>query len=295
MLLSIGMPVFNDKAFLPAALDSLLNQSFRNFELIISDDQSSDGSADICQQYAVRDSRIRYIRQSKNIGISVNMKFLLNEAKGKYFMWAANDDYWHPDFIQELVTGLEENPNRIAAFSPYVYVDEASEIIPPGNLRSFDYSAASPYERIQKLTKLYDDAFGYGIFVRDRILDVPFPKWIWPNNRCAYNNIYPSLFFYLTRGDFFLGGSKPLWFNRIKNNPHHSIPYYGHLIPQYWAYVIRKINLAIWCWLSVRKAGATSGLQIKILPLLFRRLAEDCWVELRVQVERYRAGTVKLF
>src|SRR5690349_8401620 len=129
MVLSIGMPVFNDKAFLPAALDSLLNQSFKNFELIISDDQSTDGSAEICKNYATRDRRIKYIRQPANIGISANMKFLLTASTGKYFMWAANDDYWHPDFIAELLKGLEKDPNTIAAFCPYLYVNEAAEII----------------------------------------------------------------------------------------------------------------------------------------------------------------------
>ncbi len=295
MLLSIGMPVFNDAAFLPPALDSLLNQSFKNFELIISDDQSTDGSADICKAYALRDNRIKYIRQSKNIGISANMKFLLNESVGKYFMWAANDDVWDLDFILELVNALERSQTAIVAFCPYVLIDESAELIQPATVRSFDYSAEPAYERIRNLTKLYDDGFGYGIFVRERILEVEFPRWVWPNHKCAYNNIYPSLFFYLTKGDFLLVGSKPLWFNRIKNNPHHSIPYTGHLIPCYMAFVIRKINLALWCFIVVKKASGSLRLPIQILPFLFRRFAEDCWLELRTQIRNYKARKVKLF
>ncbi|HPM29495.1 MAG TPA: glycosyltransferase family 2 protein [Chryseolinea sp.] len=295
MLLSIGMPVFNDAAFLPSALDSLLNQSFKDFELIISDDQSTDGSADICKDYALRDNRIKYIRQSENIGISANMKFLLNESVGKYFMWAANDDVWDIDFVDELVNALESNQTAIVAFCPYLYINEATEVIPPAAIRAFDYSANRAYERIQNLTKFYDDGFGYGIFVREKILEVEFPRWVWPNQKCAYNNIYPSLFFYLTKGDFLLVGSKPLWFNRIKNNPHHSIPYRGHMIPCYLAFVIRKINLVLWCFVCVQRASGSIGLLINILPLLFRRFAEDCWVELKTQIRNYKAGMVKLF
>ncbi len=295
MLLSIGMPVFNDATFLPAALDSLLNQSFKNFEFIISDDQSTDGSADICKDYALRDNRIKYIRQTENIGISANMKFLLNESVGKYFMWAANDDIWSLDFITELVNALEGNHTAIVAFCPYLYINQSSEVIQPATLRAFDYSARRAYERIRNLTKFYDDGFGYGIFVREKILDVEFPRWVWPNHKCSYNNIYPSLYFYLAKGDFLLVGSTPLWFNRIKNNPHHSIPYRGHLIPCYWAFVIRKINLAFWCFVSVKRACGSLGLSIKILPLLFVRFTEDCWMELRAQIRNYKAGMIKLF
>lgn len=295
MFLSIGMPVFNDARFLPAALDSILNQSFRDFELIISDDLSTDGSASICQDYAARDPRIRYIRQPKNIGISANMKFLLKEARGKYFMWAANDDLWDADFISSLVSNLEKDSASIVAFSPFTYIDEDSQLIEPAVIRAVDYAGETAFERVRKLTKIYDDGFGYGIFVREKILQVEFPRWIWPNHRCAYNNIYPSLFFYLTKGNFKLVGTKPLWFNRLKKNPHHNIPFRGHLIPCYAAFVMRKLNLLAYCLYSVRKAGASTGFAIRILPLLFSRFAEDCWLELRGQIWNYRRGKVKLF
>ena len=75
-LISIGMPVFNDRDFIERSIQSLLNQTFCNFELIISDDCSTDGSQDICLWYANLDSRIKYIRHAKNIGISNNIKFV---------------------------------------------------------------------------------------------------------------------------------------------------------------------------------------------------------------------------
>jgi glycosyltransferase involved in cell wall biosynthesis len=294
MLITVGMPVFNDIAFIRQSLDSILQQSFTNFELIISDDQSTDGSADICKAYAEKDSRIRYIRQSRNIGISANMKFLLNEAKGKYFMWAANDDLWENDFIQLLIEGLESNQNCVAAFVPYVCIDEQENEIKSLKVRAIDYSGPSSYHRIVKLTKYYDDAFGYGVFVREKILDVRFPTWVWPNARCAYNNIYPSLFYYLTKGNFLLVGSKPRWYNRIKNQPHHKVPYRGRLIPCYLAFVVRKMNVAAESIASVRKGGGSFRLIMKISPYLFKRFAEDCWLELRAQIRNYKTGIIKL-
>jgi glycosyltransferase involved in cell wall biosynthesis len=91
---SIGLPVYNGELFLKTAIDSLLNQSYSNFELIISDNNSTDSTQRICQEYAKNDDRIRYIKQEKNIGPYPNFYFVLSQSKGKYFMWAAADDFW---------------------------------------------------------------------------------------------------------------------------------------------------------------------------------------------------------
>ena len=90
---SIGMPVYNGEKYIREALDSLLAQTFENFELIISDNCSTDGTSHICKEYTSRDSRIRYIRQDTNIGPIANFEFVLQEARGEFFMWAACDDY----------------------------------------------------------------------------------------------------------------------------------------------------------------------------------------------------------
>src|SRR5579862_6800932 len=109
------MPVYNDRMFLRSAITSILNQSHSNFELIISDDYSTDGSDQICLEMAKEDSRIKYLRQSKNIGISRNMEFLIKESKGEYFMWAGDDDVWDIDFISTLLDSLKNNPSAIVS------------------------------------------------------------------------------------------------------------------------------------------------------------------------------------
>src|SRR5450759_757223 len=88
---SIGMPVYNGEKYISEALDALLAQTFTNFELLISDNASTDGTTAICRHYADRDSRIHYVRQSENRGGVANFKFVLDEARGEYFMWAACD------------------------------------------------------------------------------------------------------------------------------------------------------------------------------------------------------------
>jgi glycosyltransferase involved in cell wall biosynthesis len=126
---SIGMPVFNGEPFIREALDSLLAQTFKDFELIISDNASTDGTRAICHEYAERDARIRYVRQIENRGPSENFRFVLDEALGYYFMWAAADDLQSDSFVESLTGVLDGNPQLVCAMSDVlnVYEDHTTE------------------------------------------------------------------------------------------------------------------------------------------------------------------------
>jgi len=100
---SIGMPVYNGEKYIRDALNSLLSQTFTDFELIISDNASSDGTESVCREYANRDSRIIYFRQNSNIGASCNFEFVLNAAKADNFMWAAYDDVWSKNYLFDAI------------------------------------------------------------------------------------------------------------------------------------------------------------------------------------------------
>ncbi|MES2025549.1 MAG: glycosyltransferase family 2 protein [Pseudomonadota bacterium] len=117
-VISIGMPVYNGEKTLRAALDSILGQTFSNFELIISDNASSDGTEEICREYIVSDSRIRYIRQAQNIGAPKNFRFVLDAARCDYFMWATADDVKSPNFLECNYSFLENNAEYVASTSP---------------------------------------------------------------------------------------------------------------------------------------------------------------------------------
>jgi glycosyltransferase involved in cell wall biosynthesis len=114
-LVSIGMPVYNGEKYIRQALDSLLAQDYENFELIISDNASTDDTWEICQQYAVRDSRIQLYRNDENMGAIYNFHRVLELSSGKRFMWAAHDDLWRLGFISELVGLLEATPSAVLA------------------------------------------------------------------------------------------------------------------------------------------------------------------------------------
>jgi len=114
---TVGLPVYNEEAKIRRALDSLLAQTFRDFEIVISDNASTDGTERICLEYADRDKRIRYLRNEINRGIIFNFNRVAELAGGRYFMWAAADDWWHPKFIHRLVQELDRHPQAGVAMS----------------------------------------------------------------------------------------------------------------------------------------------------------------------------------
>ena len=114
---SIGMPVFNGEAHLREAIDSLLKQTCKEFELIISDNASTDSTPEICREYADNDDRITYIRQATNIGVTANFEFVLDLAKNTYFMWAAADDRRDPNFIATLIRILDGEADIVCAMT----------------------------------------------------------------------------------------------------------------------------------------------------------------------------------
>jgi glycosyltransferase involved in cell wall biosynthesis len=121
---SIGMPVYNGEKFIQGALDSLLDQTFIDFELIISDNASTDATRQICLAYAAKDERIRYYRNDVRIQPISNFNLVLNYASGQYFMWAAHDDRWSASFVECLVRSLDNNPQAVLAFCRFVNIDD---------------------------------------------------------------------------------------------------------------------------------------------------------------------------
>lgn len=122
--LTIGIPVYNGETYLPAAVDSLLAQTYTDFELIISDNCSTDGTEEIGRGYAARDSRVRYERHPRNIGIAGNYSSLVTRARGELFRWAAVDDMCRPEAIERCVTALDANPGAVLAYTVAQFIDE---------------------------------------------------------------------------------------------------------------------------------------------------------------------------
>ena len=118
-LVSIGMPVYNGADHLREALDSLLAQTQKKFELIISDNASNDLTTQICSEYTKKDSRIRYYRQTTTLAAENNFNFVLEKAQAEFFMWAAHDDLWEPTFIEQMLKLLQLDAGAALAFCAF--------------------------------------------------------------------------------------------------------------------------------------------------------------------------------
>ncbi|MDD5675088.1 MAG: glycosyltransferase [Chitinivibrionales bacterium] len=120
---TIGFPVYNAEKQLRRALDSLLAQDYPNFIILISDNASTDATYSICQEYAVKDSRVRVHRNPTNIGAVMNFQKVLDMADSEFFMWAAHDDYWEKTFISKCVALLIANPDAVLSFCDVQFID----------------------------------------------------------------------------------------------------------------------------------------------------------------------------
>ncbi len=114
---SIGLPVYNGAAYLAGAIESILSQTYRDFELIISDNDSSDATREICLDFASRDSRIAYHRQDHNVGQGPNHNYCVKRASGEYFRWASHDDLVAPEYLAKCVAALDADPDAVLCHS----------------------------------------------------------------------------------------------------------------------------------------------------------------------------------
>lgn len=112
---TIGLPVYNGAATLEASMASLLAQTFGDFELVVSDNASTDGTEALVRAVAARDSRVRYVRQARNIGANGNYSYVARVARGEFLKWASASDWCAPTFLERCVAALDANPDAVVA------------------------------------------------------------------------------------------------------------------------------------------------------------------------------------
>jgi glycosyltransferase involved in cell wall biosynthesis len=151
-LVSIGLPVYNGARYLPQALESLLGQTYRHFELIVSDNASTDETAKICARFAAIDRRVRYIRHPVNVGAPRNWSYVVTIARGRYFKWASCNDWCAPQMLERCMTTLEQRPDAVLCYGRTALVDEETghEQLYLGDIAIED---ALPSERLQRLLR----------------------------------------------------------------------------------------------------------------------------------------------
>ena len=123
--ISIGIPVYNGEKFIHKCIESVLQQTNRNFELIISDNASTDSSPEICKEFLNKDNRITFVRQNKNMGRLWNFHFLVKKAVGEYFVWVPVDTFLLPEFLERNIAVLESQDKVVGCISKIKIVDNS--------------------------------------------------------------------------------------------------------------------------------------------------------------------------
>jgi glycosyltransferase involved in cell wall biosynthesis len=155
---NIGLPVFNGEKYIAEALDSILSQTYRDFELIISDNASTDNTGPICQSYAAKDSRVRYHRNKVNIGVSANFNRAFQLSSSEYFKWVACDDICAPYFLEKCVKVLDANPSIVACHSKTGRIDDCGESVGNYGL-NLRIGSPKPHERFGDLICMDNEAW----------------------------------------------------------------------------------------------------------------------------------------
>ena len=126
---SLGIPVYNESRFLKKTIDSLLNQTYSNIEIIAIDNASTDNSFRILEEYSNKDPRLKIFKNDKNIGLSNNFNLLVSKSSGEYFGWIGAHDIYNKDYIEKMVSKIIKNNNSSVVFSNVSKIDSENKII----------------------------------------------------------------------------------------------------------------------------------------------------------------------
>lgn len=180
------MVLYNADQYLHAALDSLRKQSYADFQIVASDDCSSDGTEKIMRHYASIDQRITYSRNDKRLGMIMNKRKAFTEAVrmgADYFAWAADHDLWHPEWLQAHVNVLNEDPEIVMAYPLTAAIGPTDERLPIGPSR-FETVGMSKIKRVRAACTEMEGAGNmiYGLF-RTNVLEKcgVFPYCVMPD------------------------------------------------------------------------------------------------------------------
>jgi glycosyltransferase involved in cell wall biosynthesis len=214
---SVGLPVFNGERYVAEAVESILSQTFHDFELIISDNASTDATEQMCREYAAKDPRVHYHRSEVNQGAAWNHNRAVELARGEYFKWQCHDDYCDATFLEKCLAVVESDPGVILCYPQFVRVDEQGKRL--GTKSSRVNGLAAPHERFRSLIyrrdsceEIYgitrtdvirktaligpysnsDDTFLAELALHGRFHEVPEPLFFYRIHQAQSTSAYPT-------------------------------------------------------------------------------------------------------
>jgi glycosyltransferase involved in cell wall biosynthesis len=163
------MPVYNSEKYLAPAIESVLAQTYSDFELIISDNASTDQTPMICQEYAARDPRIRYHRNPHNLGANPNINQVFKLASGEYFKWAFYDDLIAPEFLSKCVEVLDQNPDVVVCVPNSNVIDQEGKFLGVHTYKA-DATLDQPHLRFRNFVLTHDSGWELFGLMRANVL-----------------------------------------------------------------------------------------------------------------------------
>ena len=269
-LISVGIFTYNRPEGLKNTLEYITNQTYKNLEIIISDNCSPDSQVEkIAKEYAEKDNRIKYFKQNKNIGPVCNCKFVLQEASGEYFMWAADDDEWHPEFIEICMSKVTNKESVFTGFKSLYRGNQRTEIFKMPDLSN----KISLHRRIINFLNAHSDILIYSLHHRESILY--FLKTKWDFDKVGYYIILKLLinngFITITDKIYFTDGIEG---TEYKCKPFK--PKKGRLL-EYRPYLFVSINLILWSKrLKANEKLSIIRTLIKVVLFWFQHSEKHC-------------------
>lgn len=237
--ISIGLPVYNGERFLKETLNSVLNQTYQNFELIISDNASTDLTQKICREYKAKDNRVRYIRQKINKGGINNFKNVLDAAKGKYFMWIAADDMLGNQNYLQIISNKISNKYDFY-FTEVSIIDDKCKIIKSRIMQSF-VNCKTQFDYLKASLNISSHQF-YGLHERLKLIEDWKYLEICKDYKCFNEGLFVHAISAKRKGKFIKNTIK---LYRLHANNWSSSLKARELIVSFLLYTLRSIHLIL--------------------------------------------------
>jgi glycosyltransferase involved in cell wall biosynthesis len=175
---SLGMPVYNGERFVAEAVRSVLDQTFSDFELVICDNASTDGTERICRNFAVRDPRVRYFRNATNIGAHPNFNLTFQHARAPFFKWFAHDDLLHPAYLEACLALMRADPGVVLCQSDLEFIDEHGRSIGVIPWRLGGTTVDDPVRRFAATVLERHNCYDFmGVFRREILAQAPLQSF----------------------------------------------------------------------------------------------------------------------
>ncbi|MEP7165053.1 MAG: glycosyltransferase [Ferruginibacter sp.] len=294
-LVTVGIPTYNRAAGLERTLQCIVQQTYTNLQVIVSDNCSTDDKVlPVLQKYAAADNRVKFHVQEKNISIVPNFQYLLDQASGEFFMWAADDDHWDANFIEVCVNGLLENKDAVVAIGDVKIVNLANEKkdtkLTHGFMENNLYNRLFNWIRSDGETKY----FFCGLYRSSAIKNIPFQNNWGGDHMFLLEAITKGKFLYIpgsTNFYYFRGGSSTTS-DRIKKAFNIKSKYFyteGYVLRYAW-YHFRFDHLSV-----LQKIGLlfsnSAGLLFNKEKILYYALIKKPFMDLKSFIRNKMPGS----